>query len=178
MPTGASNAPREVPWALCWFIPSSQMSAGINKTPPPIPTMPETTPTTRPTNEIAQVMFPPQFAPTAKNRACQFSVNHGPDSRRVQLTGLASVQPSEIRFPGFRCGCFGIHLPRLERRPELDALRGLFLVWMTLTHLPTRFSDYLNQPIGFVSSAEGFVFISALLVGRLSIHEMMEIGRA
>ncbi len=58
-------------------------------------------------------------------------------------------------------------LPRLERRPELDALRGLFLVWMTLTHLPTRFSDFVNQPAGFVSSAEGFVFISALLVGRL-----------
>ena len=29
-----------------------------------------------------------------------------------------------------------MHLPKLERRPELDALRGLFLVWMTLTHLP------------------------------------------
>src|ERR1039458_5331599 len=64
-------------------------------------------------------------------------------------------------------------LHRLERRPELDALRGLFLVWMTLAHLPTRFSDFVNQPIGLLSSAEGFVFISALLVGRLSIHEMM-----
>jgi hypothetical protein len=65
-------------------------------------------------------------------------------------------------------------LHKLERRPELDALRGLFLVWMTLTHLPTRFSDFVNQPIGFVSSAEGFVFISALLVGRLYIHEFVE----
>src|ERR1035441_8344925 len=64
-------------------------------------------------------------------------------------------------------------LHRLERRPELDALRGLFLVWMTLTHLPTRFSDFVNQPIGFVSSAEGFVFISALLVGRLFIRELV-----
>jgi hypothetical protein len=64
-------------------------------------------------------------------------------------------------------------LPHLERRPELDALRGLFLVWMTLTHLPTRFSDFVNQPIGFVSSAEGFVFISALLVGRLYIRELV-----
>ena len=63
------------------------------------------------------------------------------------------------------------HLPHLERRPELDALRGLFLVWMTLTHLPTRFSNFVNQPIGFVSSAEGFVFISALLVGRLYIRD-------
>jgi len=67
-----------------------------------------------------------------------------------------------------------MQFPRLERRPELDALRGLFLVWMTLTHLPTRFSDFVNQPIGFVSSAEGFVFISALLVGRLSIQELMQ----
>ncbi|MGB6826588.1 MAG: OpgC domain-containing protein [Terracidiphilus sp.] len=62
-------------------------------------------------------------------------------------------------------------LPRLDRRPELDAMRGLFLVWMTLTHLPTRFSDFVNSPIGFVSSAEGFVFVSALLVGRLYIRE-------
>jgi hypothetical protein len=65
-------------------------------------------------------------------------------------------------------------LPHLERRPELDALRGLFLVWMTLTHLPTRFSDFVNQPIGYVSSAEGFVFISALLVGRLYIRELLQ----
>jgi hypothetical protein len=67
-----------------------------------------------------------------------------------------------------------LHLPKLERRPELDALRGLFLVWMTLTHLPTRFSDFVNQPIGFVSSAEGFVFLSALLVGRLYIRELVQ----
>lgn len=67
-----------------------------------------------------------------------------------------------------------LHLPKLERRPELDALRGLFLVWMTLTHLPTRFSDFVNQPLGFISSAEGFVFMSALLVGRIYIREMLQ----
>jgi hypothetical protein len=66
-----------------------------------------------------------------------------------------------------------MHLPRLERRPELDAMRGLFLVWMTLTHLPTRMSDLVNSPFGFVSSAEGFVFVSALLVGRLYIRELL-----
>ena len=65
-------------------------------------------------------------------------------------------------------------LPHLERRPELDALRGLFLVWMTLTHLPTRFSDFVNQPIGFVSAAEGFVFMSALLVGRIYIRDSVD----
>ena len=67
-----------------------------------------------------------------------------------------------------------MHLPKLERKPELDALRGLFLVWMTLAHLPTRFSDFVNQPLGFVSSAEGFVFISALLVGRLYIRDLVQ----
>jgi hypothetical protein len=45
---------------------------------------------------------------------------------------------------------------------------------MTLTHLPTRFADFMNQPLGFVSSAEGFVFISALLVGRLYIREWVQ----
>jgi hypothetical protein len=64
--------------------------------------------------------------------------------------------------------------PKMKRRPELDALRGLFLVWMTLTHLPTRMSDFVNQPFGFVSSAEGFVFLSALLVARIYSRQAME----
>jgi hypothetical protein len=67
-----------------------------------------------------------------------------------------------------------VHFPKLQRLPELDALRGLFLVWMTLTHLPTRMSDLTNQPFGFISSAEGFVFLSALLIGRLYIRKSME----
>ena len=66
-----------------------------------------------------------------------------------------------------------IDRPRLERQPELDALRGLFLVWMVLTHLPTSFSDLVNQPLGFITSAEGFVFVSALLVGRLYIRDLV-----
>ncbi|SPE19213.1 hypothetical protein SBA5_220059 [Candidatus Sulfotelmatomonas gaucii] len=44
---------------------------------------------------------------------------------------------------------------RPERRPELDALRGLFLVWMTLTHLPTHFSDLMNNPFGFFHRRRG-----------------------
>jgi hypothetical protein len=54
-----------------------------------------------------------------------------------------------------------------SRLPELDALRGLMLVGMALTHLPTRASAYSNQILGFVSWAEGFVLISALLAGRV-----------
>ncbi|WP_158943196.1 OpgC domain-containing protein [Granulicella sp. S190] len=61
----------------------------------------------------------------------------------------------------------------MQRRPELDALRGLFLVWMTFTHMPTHFSDFVNQPAGFVSSAEGFVFLSAMLVSQVYLRDAM-----
>lgn len=63
---------------------------------------------------------------------------------------------------------------RVQRRPEIDALRGVFLVWKTLAHLPTHLSDLVNQPLGFISSAEGFVFLSALLVARLYIWQAAE----
>ena len=41
------------------------------------------------------------------------------------------------------------------------------LLWMTLTHLPTIISVYANQPFGFVSGAEGFIFLAALFTGRI-----------
>jgi hypothetical protein len=55
----------------------------------------------------------------------------------------------------------------MGRRLELDAIRGLMLVWITLTHLPTGASNYVNQPFGFISAAEGFIFLSALFTGRI-----------
>jgi hypothetical protein len=55
----------------------------------------------------------------------------------------------------------------MTRRWELDALRGLMLVLMTITHLPTRLSDPAGQPFGWVSAAEGFVFLSAFMVGSI-----------
>jgi hypothetical protein len=64
-----------------------------------------------------------------------------------------------------------LHTIAMPRRPELDALRGLFLVWMTLTHLPTRMSDVVNTPFGFVSSADGFVFLSAMLVSQIYLRQ-------
>jgi hypothetical protein len=54
-----------------------------------------------------------------------------------------------------------------QRIEELDALRGLMLVWITLTHLPTVLSTYVNQPFGFFSATEGFIFLSALFTGRI-----------
>jgi len=53
----------------------------------------------------------------------------------------------------------------MTRRPELDAVRGLMLVWMVMTHLPTLLPNYTNQPFGFVSASEGFIFLSALFTG-------------
>jgi hypothetical protein len=55
----------------------------------------------------------------------------------------------------------------MHRLPELDWLRGLMLVLMTVTHLPTVFSGPSGQPFGYVSAAEGFVFLSAFLVGNV-----------
>ena len=52
-----------------------------------------------------------------------------------------------------------------SRRWEIDALRGLMLVLMTLTHLPTALTSPLGQPFGFVSAAEGFVLLSAYMAG-------------
>jgi hypothetical protein len=50
---------------------------------------------------------------------------------------------------------------------ELDILRGFLLLWMTLTHLPTKASLISNQTFGFVSGAEGFIFLAAFMVGQL-----------
>ncbi len=38
---------------------------------------------------------------------------------------------------------------------------------MTLTHLPTKASVLSNQTFGFVSGAEGFIFLSAFMIGQL-----------
>ena len=46
-------------------------------------------------------------------------------------------------------------------------MRGLMLVWIALTHLPTAASAWVNQPFGFVGAAEGFIFLSALFTGRI-----------
>jgi hypothetical protein len=69
-------------------------------------------------------------------------------------------------------------LEKPERIPGLDALRGLFLVLMTVTHLPTRFSTYSHDAFGFVSAAEGFVFLSAFLVAHIYTPRLRQQGPA
>lgn len=66
--------------------------------------------------------------------------------------------------------------PASSRLWQLDALRGLMLVLMTLTHVPTRLTEPFGQPFGFVSAAFGFVFISAMLVGRVHGKRLLTHG--
>lgn len=55
--------------------------------------------------------------------------------------------------------------PSSQRLWQIDALRGLMLVLMTLTHLPTVVASPAGQPFGFVSAAEGFVLLSGFMAG-------------
>jgi len=52
-----------------------------------------------------------------------------------------------------------------HREPRLDALRGLMLVIMTIDHMPERLSSCTREALGFVSAAEGFVFLSGYVAG-------------
>jgi hypothetical protein len=61
---------------------------------------------------------------------------------------------------------------------ELDILRGFLLLGMTLTHLPTKASSISNQMFGFVSDAEGFIFLAAFLMGRIEQRKQQKVGES
>jgi hypothetical protein len=64
----------------------------------------------------------------------------------------------------------------MERRIELDILRGLLICLMVVDHTPNPLRELTDQPLGFVSAAEGFVFLSAYLLGAISQHRMQQYG--
>lgn len=66
----------------------------------------------------------------------------------------------------------------MKRQWEFDALRGLMLVLMTVTHLPTRLASPLGQPFGFVSAAEGFVLLSGFMAGMVYTDRALRHGEA
>lgn len=55
--------------------------------------------------------------------------------------------------------------PAAARDMRLDSLRGFFLVVMAGVHVPTPLSHWLHEPFGYLSAAEGFVFLGACLAG-------------
>jgi len=69
-------------------------------------------------------------------------------------------------------------LPAMSRNPSLDILRGALLMLMTMSHLPTVWSGRLDQPFGFISAAEGFVFLSAFLAGSIYVSQREMHGRS
>jgi len=52
-----------------------------------------------------------------------------------------------------------------SRDSRLDALRGLFLIVMTIDHLPSILAKFTYEFAGYVSAAEGFVFLSGFVAG-------------
>ena len=50
-----------------------------------------------------------------------------------------------------------------RRDLRLDTLRGILLVIMTFVHFPSYIGNVFRQALGYVSAAEGFIFLSAYL---------------
>ena len=55
--------------------------------------------------------------------------------------------------------------PKKSRLVHVDAIRGAMLVLMAVNHIPSDVQRFTNHPFGFVSAAEGFVFMSGLMSG-------------
>ena len=66
----------------------------------------------------------------------------------------------------------------MKRMVELDVLRGFLLLMMVVNHSPSPLRQLTDQPIGFLSTAEAFVFISALLAGLLFQKRRDKLGFA
>jgi hypothetical protein len=66
----------------------------------------------------------------------------------------------------------------MKRMVELDVLRGFLLLMMVANHSPSPLRQITDQPIGFFSTAEPFVFISALLAGLLFQQRRDKLGFA
>lgn len=52
-----------------------------------------------------------------------------------------------------------------RRLLHVDSLRGILLVMMAVNHIPSDLQIATNHIFGFVSAAEGFVFLSGLMAG-------------
>lgn len=52
-----------------------------------------------------------------------------------------------------------------QRNLSLDSLRGIMLILITINHTNGPFHNYTYEPFGYVSAAEGFIFLSGILLG-------------
>jgi hypothetical protein len=82
---------------------------------------------------------------------------------QVQISGTSSIEsPRGLK----------------SRDVGLDAVRGLLLVAMTAVHLPGPVGRWVYQVLGYVSEAEGFVFLSGLVAGLTYSRVSYEKGRS
>ena len=60
----------------------------------------------------------------------------------------------------------------MGRDLRFDTLRGLFLVCMTVNHLPTEIRAVTDGSLGVFSAAEAFVFLSGLMAGMVYVRRL------
>src|SRR5271165_2296364 len=65
-----------------------------------------------------------------------------------------------------------------KRFIEFDVLRGVLLLMMSVDHSPSSLRRFTDQPLGFFSTAECFVFVSAFLAGMLFRKRAEKLGFA
>src|ERR1700736_4261583 len=67
---------------------------------------------------------------------------------------------------------------KMKRFVEFDILRGILLLMMVVDHSPTSLRLFTDQPFGFFSTAECFVFVSAFLAGMVFRKRAEKLGFA
>jgi len=66
----------------------------------------------------------------------------------------------------------------MKRFIELDLLRGVLLLMMVVNHSPSSLRRFTDQPLGFFTTAECFVFVSAFLAGLVFRKRVEKVGFA
>jgi hypothetical protein len=67
---------------------------------------------------------------------------------------------------------------KMKRFIEFDVLRGILLLMMSVDHSPSSLRRFTDQPLGFFSTAECFVFVSAFLAGMIFRKRAEKLGFA
>jgi hypothetical protein len=62
------------------------------------------------------------------------------------------------------------------RDMRLDSLRGLMLVGMAINHIASPLRLLTDHPLGYTTSAEGFVFVSGLVAGLVYTRRLHRLG--
>src|ERR1700747_155921 len=66
----------------------------------------------------------------------------------------------------------------MKRFIEFDVLRGVLLLMMSVDHSPSSLRRFTDQPLGFFTTVECFVFVSAFLAGLVFRKRAEKLGFA